>query len=1149
MLQVRAARLIVAGLLFAFSLLAQRDLAAVAGTVTDPQGGGISNAKIVITEDSTGLVYELTTATGGEWQRPALKSGIYTITVEAPGFKKAIQKEILLTPGGRTAVNIMLTVGEITQSVQVEASAPLLQTESTTIGQDLNSKQTSQLPLGGTRVFSFFARLSPGVVPGEAGARDEAGGSFSANGVRSNGQNNFLLNGVDNNVNVIDFLNQAAYVIGPSVEAIGEMTVLTNGTNAEYGRGAGGVVNVQIKSGTNELHGTLFEFLQNDALNANTWENNKNGAKRGAYKQNQFGAAIGGPIKKNKLFMFGDYQGTRIRSNSQALNLGIGGTMTIPTPAQISGDFSQLLTSTSLGTDALGNNILKGQIFDPATTRTVNGKLVRDPFPGNRIPGIRLDPAASKIAALFPKPNTTFATSGGPPLNNYFIVTPVPLNVNQGDTRVDYRLSDKDSLFGSLSWSDRQQTNTQPLPGALDATYFASNAQEDLARNAMLSWTRTWTPHIISETRAAFTRLVTSRVQADANTDQFKAFGIGGYNPTTTLNGGLPSTNFSKWYNGFGASDWLPSKEYNNVWDFIENVSIITGKHAYKFGAEFRPIKFPFFQVPSPHGNWSFDNRSTSSPVAGDIANNTGDPMASFLLGQVYSGQVSTNNFISSEKWAWAFFAQDDWKVNSKLTLNVGLRYEIFSPIAEKFGSQSNFEPQTNTLYIPEGRNQNLPLPPSFNKGGALSFVNVQRGTVNKYLIPTDKLDFSPRIGAAYQLKQKTVVRAGYGIFYGGEENQGGYPNRGEAVPFNSTVQLNRTTVDNFVSNPYFNSVNGVSGGFPINVFSLDVPPAFRGITSNFRNPLVHKWNVALQHQIGKDMTAEVSYVGNKQMHSVRIWDPNTCPNSSLADYNCDANRPNPALGGLSYVSSFDFGRYSGLTGKFEKRYSNGLQFLTTYTWGHALANGGTTLTGSSNSGSKDRRNLALGYSSAAWDVRHSSVTSFMYDLPFGTGRKYMNSSKGLDYVLGHWQVNSVITFRTGQPYGLGTNQCVGTFGTCQPDVIPGMDPKNAPSGGRRPEMWFDTSAVTKPAPGTPGTLGLQSQNRPGQRNADFSIFKDLAFTERYRVQFRSEFFNLANTPQWSQPGTTQGDSTFGVITGTQANSQRHVQFALRFMF
>jgi hypothetical protein len=1147
MRQVAPLKAILVGLLVTLCLFAQRDLSTVLGTVSDPQGGVVPNAKVVITEDATGISYEVTTNSAGEYIRTTIKPGLYTITAEASGFKKSVQKGVELTSGGRTAIPITLTVGEVNQSVEITASAPLLQTESTVIGQEINSRQTNELPLGGTRVFTFLARLSPGVVPGEPGARDEAGGSFSANGVRSNGQNNFLLNGVDNNVNVIDFLNQAAYVVGPSVEAIGEITVLTNGYNAEYGRGAGGVVNVTLKSGTNELHGTLFEFLQNDALNANTWENNKNGAARGVAKQNQFGAAIGGPILKNKLFMFGDYQGTRIASNSQSLNLGIGGNLTIPTAAQINGNFSQLLGSTTVGTDSAGNAIKQGTIFDPASTRTVNGGLVRTPFPGNIIPASRFDPAAAKILKLFPSTNTVFPTSGSYPQNDFFIVTPVSNNYDQGDGRVDYHLSDKDSLFGSLSWSNRNQSNGPPLPGALDATYFASQAEQDLARNAMMSFTHVFNPTIISETRVAFTRLVTSRTQAQPNTDQFKAFGIGGYDPTTTLNGGLPSISFNKWYSGFGASDWLPSKEYNNVWDFIENVSINKGTHAYKFGAEFRPIKFPFFQVPSPHGDLSFNSNATAAPINGNIANNTGDPMASFLLGVVDSGQISTNNFISSQKWAWAFFAQDDWKVSSKLTVNIGLRYEIFSPIGEKFGRQSSFDPQTNTLYIPKGKDQNTPLPPSFNPGGSLSFVHVLRGTVSQYLIPTDKLDFSPRIGIAYQWRKKTVVRLGYGIFYGGEENQGGYPNRGEAAPFNETVQLNRTGLGNFDTNPYFQG--GLSSGFLPNVFTLDVPPAFRGITQNFRNPLVHKWNVAIQQDLGHNFAFEASYVGNHQAHGVQIWDPNTCPNSSDPNYNCGSNQPNPALGGLSYVSSFGFGNYHGVTGKLDKRYSNGLNLTATYTFGHAFSDTGTTLTGSPNQGSKNRRDISGGYSSAAWDIRNSFVTSFLYDLPFGKGKKYMTQGGPIDYIIGKWQANGIATFRTGAPLTLGTNQCIGTFGTCQPNLVPGKNPANAPSGGRNPQQWFDTSAVTNPTPGTAGTLGLQTNNRPGQRNVDFSLFKDLSFTERFRMQFRAEFFNLANTPQWGQPNVTQGDPGFGQITSTQANSQRHVQFALRFMF
>jgi len=316
------------------AVFAQRDLGTITGTITDPQGAVIPSARIVITEDATGLTYEVQAGDTGEYVRPLLKPGTYTVTAEAPGFRRVAQKNVVVVGGDRVGVPITLPVGELTETVQITAEAPALQTESTVLGVNLNSKAISNLPMGGQRIFAFLARLSPGVIPAEPGARDAVGGGFSANGVRSNGQNNFLLNGVDNNVNVIDFLNQTAYVVGPPLEGIGDLQVLTSGYNAEYGRGAGGVLNVNLKSGTNQLHGELWEVLQNDKLNANRWEYNKAGRTRGPFRQNQFGAAAGGPIIKNRFFIFGDYQGTRIASSGGSVqNLGYGGFYTIPTAA------------------------------------------------------------------------------------------------------------------------------------------------------------------------------------------------------------------------------------------------------------------------------------------------------------------------------------------------------------------------------------------------------------------------------------------------------------------------------------------------------------------------------------------------------------------------------------------------------------------------------------------------------------------------------------------------------------------------------------------------------------------------------------------------------------------------------------------------
>ena len=355
----------------ASALFAQRDLSTLAGTITDPSGGVVVNATVTITEVSTGQVYEITTNSLGEFVRPALKEGNYTVSVSAPGFKKSQQKDVVLIPGERTGVNITLSVGDIGQTVEVTGSVQLLQTEGTQIGAALDSKTVTDVPLGGTRNLTYLARLSPGVVPAEQGARDSANGGFSANGVRSNGQNNFLLNGVDNNINTIDFLNQTAYAIAPSIDAVSEVAIQTNGYSAEYGRAAGGVINVTLKSGTNQVHGSVFEYLQNRDLDANTWTANRAGQPRGPFVQNQFGATTGAPIIKNRLFIFGDYQGTRIADSGGSVpNLGYSGYFTVPTAAFKNGNFSSLLGSSYTGTDVNGNPVSfqKGMIFDPAST-------------------------------------------------------------------------------------------------------------------------------------------------------------------------------------------------------------------------------------------------------------------------------------------------------------------------------------------------------------------------------------------------------------------------------------------------------------------------------------------------------------------------------------------------------------------------------------------------------------------------------------------------------------------------------------------------------------------------------------------------------------------------------------------------------------
>jgi len=1204
---LKGLRIALLALVCACAMFAQRDLSTLAGTVTDSSGGVVANAKVTVTEAGTGQVYEMTTNAQGEFVRPALKPSTYTINVEAPGFKKAQQKDVLLTAGERTAVTITLTVGDIGQTVEVTAAAPLLQTESTQVGDSLNAKTLTDVPLGGQRNFAYLARLVPGVVPAEPGARDANNGGMSANGVRGNGQNNFLLNGVDNNVNTIDFLNQTSYAVGPSVEAIGEMTVLTNGYNAEYGRGAGVVVNVNLKSGTNQLHGSVFDVFQNRDLNANSWNNNLAGAPRAQLSSNQFGGTAGGPIKKNKLFIFGDYQGTRIATAGGSVNgLGRSGFITIPTSAMKTGDFSSLLGSTITVNDVFGKPVsyTKGAIFDPASTTyataanatssvPVGTPISRTAFPGNIIPASRqTDPAFKKILQLYPNTNQSII-SGNTPTRDFYYVAPGSQVTDQGDGRVDYRLSDKDSLFGSMSWSNTGKTSGSPFPGPLDGADFNGAQETDLNRNAQISYTRVWNPSLISETRAGFTRLVTSRLGANPTTDLFSQFGIGGYNPTasTANNGGLPQIGISG-YQQTGANDWIPTKEFNNVWDFVQNVALSRGSHSFKFGGEFRQVKFPFFQVPDPHGNIGYNPNETAFPTAN---NQSGDAIASALLGQIDSGNISTTNFVSSQKVAYAFYAQDDWKVTPKLTLNLGVRYELWSPIDERFGRQSDFDLQTLTLYIPKGNNCNAPLPPNF--GTLFPTVKVSRCQIDSTLIPWDKFDIGPRLGAAYQVNNKTVIRVGYGIFYGGEENQGGSPNRGEAVPFNETVNLTRAAgVSGYigVSDPACNISGtncnyfpgGLTGGYPANVFSFPAPVSLLGVQSDFRNGLVHKWNFIFQRELPGQMSLELGYEGNHQAHQLILLNTDPCPNLGFVNnpsLSCDSRRVvlTPFTNGaqsvgnsLNETSSFGFGNYAAGSVKLEKRYSSGLQFLTSYTWSHALADSNTPLSGSSNLGTPDPLNHASEYSSASWDIRHSLTTSFNYNLPFGKGKKFGGGmNRAADLIVGGWQANGILTFRTGVPYTVNGTACQGQWGHCAPDVIAGVHPNDAPSGGRQVNtdgFWFDPSVYTvayqNAATGvyTGGTLGLQSGTGPPTRTMDFSMFKDFAFTERFKLQFRAEAVNLANTPIYNNPDASLGDAklaangtlppvngngNFGRVLGANVGSERHVQFQLRLQF
>jgi hypothetical protein len=445
---------------------------------------------------------------------------------------------------------------------------------------------------------------------------------------------------------------------------------------------------------------------------------------------------------------------------------------------------------------------------------------------------------------------------------------------------------------------------------------------------------------------------------------------------------------------------------------------------------------------------------------------------------------------------------------------------------------------------------------------------------VSQYLIPWDKWDFGPRLGMAYSITKNTVIRAAYGIFYGGEENQGGSPNRGEGIPFNETVNMNRTpgVVSSFlgISDPNCPGCafmpGGLTGGFPASPFTLNAQIQFRGVQPDFRNPLVHKWNFMIQRELPWDMALEVGYTGNHQAHQVILGNTDTYPNvgttnsaisaDSLRYINAACSTCQSVGSGLSITVSNGFGNYAAGSAKLEKRFSKGLQLLTAYTWSHALANAGTPLSGSSNIGYPDPTNWASGYASASWDVRHSFTSAFTYDLPFGRNRAFgRNMSRPVDLLIGSWHANGLLTLRTGIAYGL-TGSCQGVWGRCEPDILPGFVPNQEPQGGRTPNQWFDITAYKIAAPLTGGNLGLQAHTGPPTRTLDASLFKDFNITERWKLQFRAESFNLANTPVFNIPDQNVvnskllgGNGNFGRITSSVAGAERRLQFALRLSF
>jgi len=1225
-------------------LHAQVDAGTILGTVADTSGAPINGAKVTLTNEGTSASLSTITGPDGSYKFTPVRIGSYKLTASFQGFQTTTQTNVAVNVGADVVINFSLKPGEVTQIVEVSASTPVLETQSGSVGQVVDTRSVNDLPLNG-RNFTFLAQLAAGVNTPQADTRGNAAtGAFAANGLRP-AQNNYLLDGIDNNSDTVDFLNGTNFVVLPPVDAIQEFKVQTTGFSAQFGRSGAAILNATIKSGTNELHGTLWEFLRNDKLDAADFFENANGVKKGEYRQNQFGLSAGGPVRiphlfdgRNKVFFFGDYEGLR----------RIQGTVhqgSVPSLAERQSgytDFSDLIlaqASRPARPDALGRKIPVGTILDPATTRAVPGGFVRDPFftpsaacPANttdfsganiaacklnQIPAGRLDANAIKLLNLYPNPTNNAASAL---LSNFADSPALREHRNAFDARLDINFSQKDTLFFRFSYVDDPNLIPGIFGGIPDGGGFQEGSQTANAQQSALGWTHTISPTLINEARAGLSYLHTTRVSPAANDLSNLPLTNGGVMgiPQLSENGGLPAFGV----NGLatlGSNAFLPSDEVSSTFQVTDDVTKIYSKHTFKMGFEFQHVKFSTLQPPWSRGQFNFDGVYTDIPNVG--GGNTGraqmllTPIASTVLGGVdYVGGpnevfVSNISLTDNGKNYYGTYINDDWKITPKLTLNLGVRWDFFGLVLEHHGNQANFIPSGGplngpTYLMPGGKNScnNTFVSVSFTT--LLAADGIKCLATNAYgsgLGNSQKTNFAPRFGFAYQVNPKLVARGGFGIFYNGFENRGFSPNIGENYPFQFNFHFNKPDethpINNFAGCATATPAGGptIATGFSCTPLSPLVVNAsgleLRGIQFNYLTPYSMGGNLTVQYQLTPSMSVQAGYVTSLARHLESFPGANRVTQILDRTLSSSNFKPFKDFGeGSSYAATEGSSAYHALQTKVEKQFSGGLNFLATYTWSKTRSDAGDLLNGGSLRGYRAPYVPGFGiqgdYGLASFDIRNVFHFSGGYELPFGKNKRFMSQASGVtNKVVGGWSVNWIATLQGGQPITLPCPSDTTSGTGCYALLVKGQDPKlglytdtahgrlnwiGNPAAFAQPCVLGAGGVATASPTGCVPLTGLAALGGPpgqipgpGFHRLDFSIFKDIPFNERVRLQFRAEMFNILNHPNFNSPGfggngvvaisdsNHFNSSTFGEIGSTRdaPNDPRQIQFALKLYY
>ena len=1111
----------IASLVFIFAIPSGAQVASgsIVGAVRDASGAVVIGATVTVRNTETGIAHVVKSNSEGQYVVTLLQPGTYSVTVERQGFKKAVQPAFKLDVNQTARVDITLAVGSVSESVEVTAAEPLVESQTSSLGQVVEETRVHSLPLNG-RNFVELSYLTPGVNSGPSGIvqqgsipeNERGSGAIQANGLTAT-NNNFLLNGFDNNEQQIGF-----EVIQPSIDAIQEFKVQTNNFGADIGHG-GAVVNVVLKSGTNQFHGSAFEFLRNSAMDAKNYFDPAD-FPIPAFKQNQFGGTFGGPIIKNRTFFFGDYQGTRIRQSQTDLSI-------VPSVAERGGNFSDLLTGqlTPAGFDT-------GQIFDPAST---TAGLTRTPFKNNIIPASSLDPAALKVINLFPAPNRP----NGQGFN--FVYNPVLINNQDSfDIRVDHQLTPQDSFFGTFSFGNVDNQRPDPFPGLAGGGFFSGHVK-NLARSAGLSDVHTFSSNKINEIKLGYTRYVVEATPNFAGQNISGQLGIPGiFDPNNPLaTGGLPFIGFTT-VSALGSTDWFPEFLRENNYQLIDSFTLVHGRHSFKFGGDLKRRQHGFFQTQNRRGDFYFDPLMTEN-----LTDSTGgSDVASFLLGYPSSafrdGQKGT---FGMRWWEFSTYFMDDFRVSSRLTLNLGLRYDLFTPMVEQHNRLANFDFATGQFVAP-----------------GMPGVSASGNVV------TDGNNFGPRFGFAWTPgSEKTVVRGGFGIFYDMQADQ----NDAE-LAYNPTGVFFSQNVTNNPSNPVNPlTTTRLSTGLPAPVYPTLANPSGRASAALFNNrtSYIEEWNLNVERSLSSTAVLQVAYVGT---HGVKLStlsnlnQPTAPLDSNFSDPTGNFGRPYfntvPNISAIRTMQNQAGSISHGLQLKFEKRFARDWSMLSAYTYQHTIGQ----VTEDEFEEPQNTYNRKAERGNNPPDFRHQFTSAWSYELPFGPGKRYATGQGATRWLVGGWQLNGIIAMYSGQAFTpiLSFDPTNTGSGGARPDVV--GDPYNfsnatsagCPSNQQTISCWYNPAAFAVPpvAPGqTFATLfGNASRGMlrgPAQYNVDFSVFKNFPIREDQNLQLRGEAFNLFNTPEFGLPyNAVDVTGTAGSISST-VHSSRQLQVALKYTF